>query len=202
MICTVCHFTLIKNWLKHVFDLTAYVWEAAPCSTLPTADENAVTESAVTTVSSSLFQSATVLTKNEFLYCSVLLSGISCLAMVLSEWQDGMANLMTRIWRITRWYGKSDEQNLANLMTRGRRRRGIKQVVAMHARTLAAFTHARAGTRARTHTHTHTRMQQLAEAPPPPQPLATSLKWKSRIYCTKTMLHVQAVVWKTAQTTA
>ena len=59
-----------------MFVLTAYVWEAAPCSTLPTADENAVTESAVTTVSSSLFQSATVLTKTEFLYCSVLLSGI------------------------------------------------------------------------------------------------------------------------------
>ena len=65
---------------------------AAPCSTLPTADENAVTESAVTTVPSSLFQSATVLTKNEFLYCSVLLSGILkpqelriyCLAIVLS----------------------------------------------------------------------------------------------------------------------
>ena len=52
------------------------MWGAAPCSTLPTADENAVTESAVTTVFSSLFQSATVLTKNEFLYCSVLLSGI------------------------------------------------------------------------------------------------------------------------------
>ena len=54
------------------------------------------TESAVTTVSSSLFQSATVLTKNEFLYCSVLLSEIlkpqelriSCLAMVLSESQS------------------------------------------------------------------------------------------------------------------
>ena len=29
-----------------MFALTAYVWEAAPCSTLPTADENAVTESA------------------------------------------------------------------------------------------------------------------------------------------------------------
>ena len=52
------------------------MWGAAPCSTLPTADENAVTESAVTTVSSSLFQSATVLTKNEFLYWSILLSGI------------------------------------------------------------------------------------------------------------------------------
>ena len=38
--------------------------------------QNAVTESTVTTVSSSLFQSATVLTKNEFLYWSVLLSGI------------------------------------------------------------------------------------------------------------------------------
>ena len=45
-----------------------------PCSALPTADQNAVTESAVTTVSSSLFQPATILTKNEFLYCSVLLS--------------------------------------------------------------------------------------------------------------------------------
>ena len=76
MVCTVCHFTLFKNWLKHIFVLTAYVWEAAPCSTLPTADENAMTESAVTTVSSSLFQSATVLTKTEFLSCSVLLSGI------------------------------------------------------------------------------------------------------------------------------
>ena len=30
----------------------------------------------MTAISSSLFQSATVLTKNEFLYCSVLLSGI------------------------------------------------------------------------------------------------------------------------------
>ena len=49
------------------------MWEAAPCSTLLTVDENAVAESAVTTVPSSLFQSATVLTKNEFLYCSVLL---------------------------------------------------------------------------------------------------------------------------------
>ena len=55
-----------------MFDLTAYVWEAAPCSTLPTADENAVTESTVTTVSSSLFQSATVLRKNEFLYLSLI----------------------------------------------------------------------------------------------------------------------------------
>ena len=54
MVCIVCHFTLFKNWLKHIFVLTAYVWEAAPCSSLPTADENAVTESAVTTVSSSL----------------------------------------------------------------------------------------------------------------------------------------------------
>ena len=61
MVCTVCNFTLFKNWLKHIFVLTAYVWEAAPCSTLPSADENAMTESAVTTVSSSLFQSATVL---------------------------------------------------------------------------------------------------------------------------------------------
>ena len=79
-----------------MFDLTAYVWEAALCSTLPTADENAVTESIVTIVSSSLFQTAIVLTKNEFLCCSVLLSGIlkpqelriSCLAIVLSESQS------------------------------------------------------------------------------------------------------------------
>ena len=41
------------------------MWGAVPCTALPTADENAVTESAVTTVSSSLFQPATVLTKNE-----------------------------------------------------------------------------------------------------------------------------------------
>ena len=85
-------FQIFKNWLKRISVLTAYVWGAAPCCALPSADENAVTESAVITVSSSLFQSATVLTKNEFLYCSVLLSGIfkpqefriSCLAMVLS----------------------------------------------------------------------------------------------------------------------
>ena len=61
---------------KNIFALAAYAWEAAPCSTLPTADENAVTESAVTTLFASLFQSATVLTKNELLYCPVLLSGI------------------------------------------------------------------------------------------------------------------------------
>jgi len=54
MVCIVCHFILFKNWLKHIFVLTTYVWEAAPCSSLPTADENALTESAVTTVSSSL----------------------------------------------------------------------------------------------------------------------------------------------------
>ena len=48
---------------------------AAPCSTLPTADQNAVTESAVTTVRASLFRSSTLLTKNEFFHCSVLLSG-------------------------------------------------------------------------------------------------------------------------------
>ena len=93
MVCTVCHFTLFKNWLKHILVLTAYVWEAAPCRTLPTAGENAATEYTVTTVSASLFQSAIVLAKNEFLNCSVLLSGILkpqelrilCLAMVLSE---------------------------------------------------------------------------------------------------------------------
>ena len=50
-------FQIFKNWLKCISALTAYVWGAAPCSALPTADENAVTESAVTTVSSSLFQS-------------------------------------------------------------------------------------------------------------------------------------------------
>ena len=96
MVCVVLQslFQVFKNWLKCISALTAYGGGggggAAPCSTLPTADENAVTESAVTTVSSSLFQSATVLTKNEFLYCSVLLSGIfkpqefqiSCLAML------------------------------------------------------------------------------------------------------------------------
>ena len=66
------------------------------CSILPTAAENAVAESAVTTVYSSMFQSATVLTKNEFLYCLVLLSQILkpqefrilCLAMVLSGSQS------------------------------------------------------------------------------------------------------------------
>ena len=85
-------FQIFKNWLKRISALTAYVRGAPLCSALPTADENAVTESAVTTVSSSLIQSATVLTKNEFLHCSILLSGIfrplefqiSCLAMVLS----------------------------------------------------------------------------------------------------------------------
>ena len=51
--------------------MASCVWDAASCSTLPTADENAVTESAVTTLSSSLFQSATVLTKNQFLCSSV-----------------------------------------------------------------------------------------------------------------------------------
>ena len=69
-------FQILKNWLKRFSALTAYVWGAASCSTLSTADKNAVTESAVTTVSSSRFQSATVLKKNEFLYCSILLSGI------------------------------------------------------------------------------------------------------------------------------
>ena len=41
-------FQIFKNWLKCISALTAYVWGAAPCSALPTADENAVTESAVT----------------------------------------------------------------------------------------------------------------------------------------------------------
>ena len=44
---------MFKNWLKHIFVVTAYVWEAALCSTLPIADENAATDSSVTTVSSS-----------------------------------------------------------------------------------------------------------------------------------------------------
>ena len=52
-------FEIFKNWLKRISQaLTAYVRGAAPCSTLPTADENAVTESAVTTVSSTLSQTA------------------------------------------------------------------------------------------------------------------------------------------------
>ena len=45
MVCTVRHFTftVFKNLAKtHFFLPTAYVWEAAPCSPLPTADENAV----------------------------------------------------------------------------------------------------------------------------------------------------------------
>ena len=42
--CADCYCTdLIKNCLKTFFSLAAYVWEAAPCSTLPTADENAAT---------------------------------------------------------------------------------------------------------------------------------------------------------------
>ena len=44
---------LFKNGLKLTkkkLILTAYVWEVDPCSTLPTADENAVTESVVTSV--------------------------------------------------------------------------------------------------------------------------------------------------------
>ena len=56
-------FQIFKNWLKRISALTAYVLGTAPCSALSTADENAVTESAVTTVSSSLFQSATVFYK-------------------------------------------------------------------------------------------------------------------------------------------
>ena len=35
-------FQIFKNWLKRVSALTAYVWGAAPCSALPTADENLV----------------------------------------------------------------------------------------------------------------------------------------------------------------
>ena len=41
---TVPLFQVFKNWLKCVSALTAYVtyvWGAAPCSALPTADENA-----------------------------------------------------------------------------------------------------------------------------------------------------------------
>ena len=30
--------SMLTNWLNHIFALTAYVWEAAPCSTLPTAE--------------------------------------------------------------------------------------------------------------------------------------------------------------------
>ena len=36
-------FQVFKNWLKRISALTAYVWGAAPCSALPTADESAVT---------------------------------------------------------------------------------------------------------------------------------------------------------------
>ena len=39
-------FQIFKNQLKCISALTAYVWGATPCSALPTADENAVTESA------------------------------------------------------------------------------------------------------------------------------------------------------------
>ena len=60
-------FQVFKNWLKHISALTAYVRGAAPCSTLPTADENAVTESTV------LFG---IFKPQDF--------RISCLAMVLS----------------------------------------------------------------------------------------------------------------------
>ena len=90
--CSLLLYRLLANIL---FDLAAYLWEAAPCSTLPAVDENAGTESAVTTVSSRRFQSAAVLTVNGLLYCSVLLPAILlpwvlqswCLAMVLSELQ-------------------------------------------------------------------------------------------------------------------
>ena len=41
-VCTVC---FVQAFLKT--DIAAFVWEAAPCSTLPPADENAVTESEV-----------------------------------------------------------------------------------------------------------------------------------------------------------
>ena len=90
--CSLLLYRLLANIL---FGLAAYLWEAAPCSTLPAVDENAGTESAVTTVSSRRFQSAAVLTVNELLYCSVLLPAILlpwvlqswCLAMVLSELQ-------------------------------------------------------------------------------------------------------------------
>ena len=58
---------------ENIFPLAASVWQTAPYSSLPTADENAVTGSAVTTVPSSLFQSAAVLTKTELLYRSVFL---------------------------------------------------------------------------------------------------------------------------------
>ena len=32
-------FQVFKNWLKGISAQTAYVWGAAPCSTLPTADD-------------------------------------------------------------------------------------------------------------------------------------------------------------------
>ena len=58
---------MFKTGLRQL-DPDAYVREAAPRSTVPNVDENAVTKSAMTTMSSSLFhfQSAIVLslTKN------------------------------------------------------------------------------------------------------------------------------------------
>ena len=80
---------------------------AAPCSTLPTADENAVTESAVTTVSSSLFQSATVLTKNEFLYCSVLIAVWNLQATRVSNFLSGDGVVITEILKGGRTYSSS-----------------------------------------------------------------------------------------------
>ena len=83
------------------------MWGAAPCSTLPTADENAVTESAVTTVSSSgLFQSATVLTKNEFL----ILLGLAVWnlqATRVSNFVSGDGVVITAVLKGGRMYSSS-----------------------------------------------------------------------------------------------
>ena len=87
---TVPLFQVFKNWLKCVSALTAYVtyvWGAAPWSALPTADENAVTESIVTTVSSSLFQSATVYV----IYCIMYSMPRSVLFFISVSYRRNMA---------------------------------------------------------------------------------------------------------------
>ena len=95
------------NWLKCISALTAYVWGAAPCSTLPTADENAVTESTVTTVSSSLFQSATVLTKNEFFFILLRLAVWNLQASRVSNFLSGDGVVITAVLKGGRMYSSS-----------------------------------------------------------------------------------------------
>ena len=80
------------------------MWGAAPCSTLPTADENAVTESTVTTVSSSLFQSALVLTKNLIL---LSLAVWNLQATGVSNFLSGDGVVITAILKGGRTYSSS-----------------------------------------------------------------------------------------------